>query len=77
MKLKPIGANQTELDIDGITTILFSYETPVACITNDRAFRTDKHWSKTTSKHINQWLKNFSWVDIKPQASFDNLIKGV
>lgn len=76
MKLRPIGANQTELDIDGITTILFSYETPVACITNDRAFRTDKHWSKTTSKHINQWLKNFSWVDIKPQASFDNLIKG-
>ena len=76
MKLQPIGANQTELDIDGITTILFSYETPVACITNDRAFRTDKHWSKTTSKHINQWLKNFSWVDIKPQASFDNLIKG-
>ena len=76
MKLKPLGANQTTVTTNGGLTILFSYETPVACIMDGKAFKTDKHWSKTTSKHINQWLKEFSAIDIKPQASFNNLLKG-
>jgi hypothetical protein len=76
MKLKPLGANQTTVTTNGGLTILFSYETPVACIENGQAYKTDKQWSRTTSKHINQWLKDFDWVNIKPQASFDNLLKG-
>jgi len=80
MKLQPIGANQTVLRFDD-KSVLFSYQTPVACIIHDTAYRTDKHWSKTTTKHINQWLKDFGleddeWVETKPQTYFDNLVAG-
>jgi hypothetical protein len=76
MKLQPLGANQTTITTNTGMTILFSYETPVACIVNGKAFKTDKQWSRTTSKHINKWLECYDWVDIKPQSMFDNLLKG-
>ena len=55
MKLKQIGSNMTELTVNG-TSILFSYETPVAGYDNQGAFRTDQHYSSTTTKHINKYL---------------------
>jgi hypothetical protein len=55
MKLKPIGSNMTELNTNGIS-ILFSYETPVAGYDSNGAFRTDKHYSSTTTRHINKYL---------------------
>lgn len=77
MKLQSIGSNQTVLRFEG-KAILFSYDTPVACIMYvdepNKAYKTDKQWSRTTSKHINSWLKYYDWVDIKPQSFFDNLI---
>jgi hypothetical protein len=76
MRLKPLGANQTTVTTNAGLSILFSYETPVACIENGTAYKTDKHWSKTTSKHINQWLKEYNEVNVKPQTAFDNLLKG-
>ena len=54
-KLKPIASNMTELCI-GSTSILFSYETPVAGWDNKGAFRTLQHYSATTTKHINKYL---------------------
>jgi hypothetical protein len=78
MKLQPIGSNQTVLHFDG-KAVLFSYTTPVACIMYvdlpNKAYKTDKQWSRTTSKHINSWLKYYDWIDIKPQSFFDNLIE--
>ena len=56
--------------MDGVT-ILFSYQTPVACIHGGEAYKTDKSWSKTTSKHVNQWLKEYDEVNLKPQSYFD------
>ena len=44
MKLKQIGSNMTELTVNG-TSILFSYETPVAGYDSQGAFRTDQHYS--------------------------------
>ena len=40
-------------------SVLYSYETPVALIvgSGNRAYKTDRKWSVTTSKHINQWLR--------------------
>ena len=76
MRLKPLGANQTTITTNTGMTILFSYETPVACIVNGEAFRTDKQWSRTTSKHINKWLEYYDEVNLKPQSMFDNLLKG-
>ena len=55
MKLKPIKSNMTELTV-GNTTVLFSYQTPVAGYDDQGAFRTAQYYSVTTSKHINQYL---------------------
>ena len=57
MKLKPISNNMTILLLNDIS-ILFSYETPVAGYDSNGAFRTDKHYSSTTTRHINKYLGN-------------------
>ena len=65
MKLNPIKANMTEVVFNDKITILFSYKTPVACFNRWRFkvryvkcfYKTDKFWSVTTSRHINQWLR--------------------
>lgn len=57
MRIKPIASNQTELHTNGGAVVFFSYETPVAAQLADGGFvYTSKKWSRTTSKHINQWL---------------------
>lgn len=55
MKLRQIKSNVTELTLDN-TTIMFSYETPVAGYDDHGAFRTDRKYSVTTSRQINQYL---------------------
>jgi hypothetical protein len=35
---------------------MFSYQTPVAGYDDQGAFRTDQHYSVTTSRQINQYL---------------------
>lgn len=78
MKLKPLAANQTELAIGG-TLILFSYRTPVAAFVPGTGFvRTEELWSRTTSKHITQWLRahGAGHVETRPQSFFDSLTKG-
>jgi len=70
MRLKSLGANQTEITrMDG-TVIFFSYETPVACCYQNDFYRTDRKYSVTTSRHINKWLDGRSaktvsqeWID--------------
>jgi len=57
MKLKPIASNMTEVEV-GNKVILFSYQTPVAYHDLGVGYaKTNKHWSATTSRHINKWLK--------------------
>jgi len=59
--------------------ILFSYETPVAAMVliQDQpvVFKTEKRHSKTTSKHINEWMSQWTSPLIvdKPQEFFDKL----
>lgn len=56
MKLNPIASNMTEIEV-GNKTILFSYKTPVAYHEAGVGYaKTSKHWSVTTSRHINKWL---------------------
>jgi hypothetical protein len=50
-----VKSNVTELTI-GDTTIMFSYQTPVAGYDDHGAFRTDRKYSVTTSRQINQYL---------------------
>tara|TARA_R100001460_G_scaffold29619_2_gene58900 strand:+ start:10401 stop:10628 length:228 start_codon:yes stop_codon:yes gene_type:complete len=73
MKLKPIGSNMTELNINGIS-ILFSYETPVAGYNSNGPFKTDQHYSKTTTRHINKYLGKDSGRLVS-QEFINNLVK--
>jgi hypothetical protein len=82
MNLRVIKANMTEVKLAGGLTVLFSYNTPVACAwsngINQVIYKTEKKWSKTTSRHINQWIvMSDEWTDrkieTKPQEYFDNL----
>jgi len=75
MNLNPIKTNMTELAVNGVGTILFSYRTPVAAKTPEGSFKTEKKWSNTTSRHITQWGGK-EWPT-QPQEWFDNLIAGV
>ena len=79
MQLNPIGSNCNEINVEGLT-ILFSYKTPVAYWESGKgAFKTDKRWSVTTSKHVNNWLRDRGYIPAEvPQVSqevLDGLIK--
>lgn len=74
MNLKQLKANQTELHLDNGTVIFFSYNTPVAAQLAEGGFvRTNKKWSVTTSKHINQWLEGVNAKGVA-QEFLDSLI---
>ena len=79
MKLTPIKANMTEVEI-GNKRVLFSYQTPVAYedLENGGYYKTTKFWSKTTTRHINKWLPNDDLgVNEIDQIKLDNLLNEV
>lgn len=79
MKLQPHGANQTSVALADGTVIFFSYQTPVAAFVPGRGYmKTDCRWSRTTSKHVTQWLTREGARDAKevPQEFFNTLAKG-
>lgn len=74
MKINVIGANQTLVHLP-VGTILFSYETPVAAYVSGRGYiRTAEKFSKTTSKHINQWLGGAN-AEVVPQIMIEDLVE--
>ena len=86
MKLKLIGSNQTELNLEDGTQVFFSYETPVCVITEamhlgkkqTRVCVTKEKYSRTTSKHINNWVANQSEIiQMVEQSEIDNFVNGV
>ena len=74
MKLRQVKSNVTELTI-GETTIMFSYQTPVAGYDDQGAFRTDQHYSVTTSRQINQYLGGKEVGRIVPQEYINSLVE--
>ena len=86
MKLKQLGANQTEVQLNDGTQIFFSYEQAVCVIieamhlgkNQTRVCVTEKKYSRTTSKHINNWVANLSdIIQMVPQSEIDNFVNGV
>ena len=85
MKLKLVGSNQTELTLEDGTQVFFSYETPV-CVRTEamhcgqkqtRVCVTTEKYSRTTSKHINNWVANQSEIiQMVEQSEIDNFVKG-
>ena len=73
MQLRPIASNMTQLDLNDGTSVLFSYSTPVACLTDNGYYRTATKWSVTTSRHINKWLGGVLAKE-QPQQFFDELV---
>lgn len=69
-EIKMTTANFHEVIVNGIN-VLYSYTTPVACCVDGQYFKTDKFWSRTTSKHVNQWTKI---ATERPQEYFDKLV---
>ena len=74
MKLRQVKSNVTELTI-GETTIMFSYQTPVAGYDDQGAFRTDQYYSVTTSRQINQYLGGKEVGRIVPQEYINSLVE--
>ena len=65
MILRQLGSNQTELSLNNGNSIFFSYETPVAGFDReDGFFKTETYYSKTTSRHINEYFKHVPSDDI-------------
>ena len=78
MKIKRHGDNVVEL-ICPHWNILFSYETPVAAwVEGEGYIRTEVHYSRTTSRHINQWLSGLRAAQVItcPQERI-NLLCGI
>ena len=74
MFLKSIGNNQTQVDYRDGTSVLFSYSTPVAALTDNGFYVTAKKWSVTTSRHIDKWLQGAAYKE-QPQEFFNYFIK--
>lgn len=76
MRVKSIAANQTEVHLQDGTVVLVSYETPVAAfIPGQGYYYTATKYSKTTTKHINQWLPRMA-AKVVDQAFFNQIMEG-
>ena len=74
MQLRPIASNITQLDLPNGYQVLFSYQTPVACLSDNGYYRTATKWSSTTTRHINKWLDGVLAKE-QPQSFFDELAR--
>ena len=77
IQLNPIRKNLNVLSLP-MGDLLFSYKTPVAFyeMNTGNFYRTQTKYSTTTSKHINQWLRDQNALEKateKPQIFFDEL----
>jgi hypothetical protein len=70
------GANRTRVILANRTELFVSYKTCVAArLPDGTKLRTEKVWSRTTSKMIGEW--RMTDAEKRPQEFFDNLMQGV
>ena len=60
MKLIPYGSNQNLVEINKDTEIFYSYKTAVAGKIKGKYYRTNKWYSQTTTRHINNFPVSLS-----------------
>jgi hypothetical protein len=78
MQLRQMGPNRTLVTLANGTEIFFSYQTPVAGRRNGKYFRTEHHYSVTTSKHIGQYLRDGNFYAIAepvPQSQIEQWLE--
>ena len=77
-KTKKLGANKRVLWYDNGVQVLISYTTPVAAYLpygdGSGYVRTEKHYSSTTSRHINAWLEGVNTESVN-QSVLNKLIE--
>ena len=74
MKLKSLGANKTLLSLPNGSQVFISYETPVAARLESGSYvRTSYNHSRTTQRHITQWLGKND-CQLVNQSFLDNLM---
>ena len=56
MKLERLGTSKSLLTLSSGSEIFYSYNTPVACKVSGEFYKTNEYYSRTTSKHITQYL---------------------
>lgn len=65
MKVRIVGPNQTEVILSD-RSLFFSYETLVGLrLSGVGYFRTSTKYSKTTSRHVNQWLDGVAAKEVE------------
>ena len=78
MRVKSIRKNMTEISMED-ASILVSYETPVAVVFHKTSvvWATNEKFSKTTSRHINEWLSQNNFIDYSyvDQEKLESAIK--
>ena len=93
MKLIPYGSNQNLVIINDDTEIFYSYKTAVAGKIKGKYYKTNEWYSRTTTRHINNYLGKLmfsecdpsffesivdnNYIDITPIEKEPLLIKGV
>lgn len=75
LELHPLGPNMNEVETEDVL-VLFSYSTPVAYQDKNTGefYRTEEHYSVTTSRHINKWLEGREAVEV-PQDQLTSLLR--
>ena len=74
MKIKRLGASKTILALSSGSEIFYSYDTPVAAQISGELYRTKEYYSRTTSKHITQYLNGRKAEEV--EQSFINQLVG-
>ena len=76
MKIKRLGTSKTLLVLPSGSEAFFSYDTPVAYqMHSGELFKTEEYYSRTTSKHITQYLNGREAETVS--QSFINQLVGV
>ena len=73
MKIKRLGASKTILALSSGSEIFYSYNTPVAAQVAGELYRTNEYYSRTTSKHITQYLNGRN-AEAVPQSMINQLV---
>ena len=74
MKLERLGTSKSLLTLSSGSEIFYSYDTPVAAQVAGELYKTKEYYSRTTSKHITQYLNGRDAEEV--EQSFINQIVG-
>lgn len=76
MELDKQGPNVTVLKLRDGSKILFSYSTPVAVIDqHGDPFKSSRFYSRTTAKHVAEFLRGLTGVHVVEQGVIDAFAK--